>query len=137
MDIDHSLDTIAPTTPSGVITTTGAAVRLPVGTTVQRPAAPLKGEIRYNDSIAAFEIFDTKWESVARQSDGPQKSPVFNYNPDGSLASILYANGSTKTFGYSSGNLSQLVQVVNGSTKTKNFSYSGNQRLLQIVETVV
>jgi hypothetical protein len=136
MDFDHSLDTISPTLSTGVITTTGAAVRLPVGTTVQRPAVPVKGDIRYNDTLAVFEIFDTKWESIARQSDGPQKGPVFNYNPDGSLGSIAYANGSTKAFTYASGNLSRLVQVVNGSTKTKDFTYSGNQRLLQITETV-
>lgn len=136
MDISHNIETLSPADPTGVISIQGSALQLPVGTTAQRPALPIKGDIRYNDTLQVFEIFDTKWESVARQSDGPQKSPVFNYNPDGSLNNIVYANGSTKTFTYGSGNLTRLVQVINGSTKTKDFSYSGNQRLLQIVETI-
>lgn len=42
-----------------------SAIKLPVGTTGQRPVTPVKGDIRYNDTIGAVEVYDgTLWEEV-------------------------------------------------------------------------
>ena len=39
-------------------------IRIPAGTTVQRPATPLTGHIRYNTDDATFEGYGTAWGSL-------------------------------------------------------------------------
>jgi len=51
-------------------------------------------------------------------------TPVFSYNLDGTLDTITYSNGATKTFSYSSGQLAELVFVRDGVTITKTFNYT-------------
>jgi hypothetical protein len=44
---------------------TTEAIKIPVGTTVQRPATPATGQIRYNSTLAATEIYNgTAWDPV-------------------------------------------------------------------------
>ena len=44
---------------------TTEAIRIPVGTTVQRPASPVAGQIRYNSTISATEVYNgTTWDAV-------------------------------------------------------------------------
>jgi len=41
------------------------ALKIPVGTTVQRPASPATGQIRYNSTLQATEIYNgTTWDAV-------------------------------------------------------------------------
>ena len=44
---------------------TTEAIKIPVGTTVQRPASPVAGQIRYNSTISATEVYNgTSWDAV-------------------------------------------------------------------------
>ena len=44
---------------------TTEAIKIPVGTTVQRPASPVAGQIRYNSTISATEVYNgTTWDAV-------------------------------------------------------------------------
>jgi hypothetical protein len=44
---------------------TTEAIKLPVGTTAQRPGTPATGQIRYNSTLAATEIYNgTAWDPV-------------------------------------------------------------------------
>jgi hypothetical protein len=41
------------------------ALKLPVGTTVQRPASPVAGQTRYNSTLSAMEVYNgTSWDAV-------------------------------------------------------------------------
>lgn len=59
-------------TASGTLTVTGNAVfntteaiKIPVGTTVQRPASPVTGQFRYNSTVGEAEVYDgTVWKAV-------------------------------------------------------------------------
>jgi hypothetical protein len=47
------------------------AIAMPVGTTAQRPAAPVTGQIRYNSTLGAFEGYgSTTWGSLGGSSGG-------------------------------------------------------------------
>jgi len=39
-------------------------VRVPVGTTAQRPATGANGQLRYNSTTTALEVFNTSWKSL-------------------------------------------------------------------------
>ena len=44
---------------------TTEAIKIPVGTTAQRPASPVIGQIRFNSTLAATEIYNgTSWDPV-------------------------------------------------------------------------
>ena len=59
-------------TASGTLTVTGnaafnsvEAVKIPVGTTVQRPASPVAGQFRYNSTLDETEVYNgTLWKAV-------------------------------------------------------------------------
>lgn len=55
--------TFTPATGVTVFTGTGS-VRLPAGTTANRPAAPQVGMIRYNTNDNLFEGYDGQWQSL-------------------------------------------------------------------------
>ena len=44
---------------------TNTAVKIPVGTTVQRPATPVAGQLRYNSTLDQAEVYSgTEWKAV-------------------------------------------------------------------------
>jgi hypothetical protein len=44
---------------------TTEAIKLPVGTTLQRPASPVAGQTRYNSTLLAMEVYSgTSWDAV-------------------------------------------------------------------------
>ena len=45
--------------------TGSTAIRLPVGTTSDRPATPVNGQIRFNTDTQRFEIYYNAWQSIA------------------------------------------------------------------------
>lgn len=47
------------------IKTGSTAIQLPLGTTADRPVAPINGQIRYNTDSDRFEIYYNAWKSVA------------------------------------------------------------------------
>jgi len=59
-------------TASGLLTVVGnasfnsvEALKLPSGTTLQRPASPVAGQIRYNSTLSAAEVYNgTSWDAV-------------------------------------------------------------------------
>jgi len=61
------------------ITSTGA-IKVPVGTTAQRPTAST-GKIRYNSTTGAYEGYDgTSWSSLGGGATGGGGDQVFNLN---------------------------------------------------------
>ena len=65
------------------------AVAVPVGTTAQRPGTPLKGYIRYNDTLVQFEGYNgTLWGQIGGGATG------------GGTDRIFYLNGQTITQNY-------------------------------------
>jgi len=53
-----------------------------------------------------------------------QTKPTFAYNGDGTLSSITYSNGDSKTFTYSSGSLSIINEISGGRTYRKTLNYT-------------
>lgn len=59
-------------TASGLLTVVGnasfnsvEALKLPSGTTLQRPASPVAGQMRYNSTLSAAEVYNgTSWDAV-------------------------------------------------------------------------
>lgn len=77
-------------------------------------------------------------KSVWDAGDSRYISPSFTYNPNGSLAQIIYADTSYKTFTYTSDKLTQIDFYVVGSPSIirKTLTYSGDT-LLSITQTIV
>ena len=69
------------------ITTGSTAIRVPFGSSSQRPVAPVFGQFRYNTDIALLEFFD----GVTFQTISPSGSIVYtvdNFTGDGSTTSF-------------------------------------------------
>jgi hypothetical protein len=64
------------TTPATLTFSSNASVKLPIGTTAQRPGSPLGGMIRYNSDTDRFEGYTTTWGSIGGGATGgvPMKS---------------------------------------------------------------
>ena len=66
------------------------AVRVPVGTTAERPANSATGYLRFNSTLSSFEGYNgTSWDSVGGGATG------------GGTNKIFYLNGQTVTVDYS------------------------------------
>ena len=68
------------TTPATLTFSTTASVRLPNGTTAQRPGSPLGGMIRYNSDTTKFEGYTTTWGSIGGGATGGGSDEVFQEN---------------------------------------------------------
>jgi hypothetical protein len=82
-----SVGTLSSLTVSGDLSMTGTtALRLPSGTTAQRPASPINGMLRYNTSLGSLEGYaNGAWNSIGRPLGSQQ-------NPASSPAAILIDN---------------------------------------------
>ena len=117
-------------TVNGVPTfTTTSALKLPVGTTGQRPGTPVQGQIRYNTTTSNTEIYNgTTWEEVG---GGPFDATGGNtvIAPDTTVvsASFTSANGEsvTVTSGGHSVSVGQIVHIV-----TAVSGYSGDFQVI-------
>ena len=57
MDFDFTTETITPDS-TGILTISGTGgLEIPIGTSADRPVAPVQGTIRYNIDLESFEIF--------------------------------------------------------------------------------
>jgi len=68
------------TTPATLTFSTTASVRLPNGTTAERPGTPLAGMIRYNSDNTKFEGYTTTWGSIGGGATGGGTDEVFQEN---------------------------------------------------------
>ena len=68
------------TTPATLTFSSTASVRLPNGTTAERPGSPLGGMIRYNSDTDKFEGYTTTWGSIGGGATGGGSDEVFQEN---------------------------------------------------------
>lgn len=108
---------------------TTAALKLPVGTTGQRPGTPVQGQIRYNTTTSNTEIYNgTTWEEVG---GGPFDATGGNriIAPDTTVvsASFTSVNGESVvvTSGGHSVGVGQIVHIV-----TAVAGYSGDYQVI-------
>jgi hypothetical protein len=86
IDVPATIDVVAKTgdTMTGdlLINSTGR-LRIPVGTTAQRPGTPIKGDLRFNDTAAEFEGYNgTAWGAIGGGggAEGSGANAVFYEN---------------------------------------------------------
>ena len=87
---DSTVDIAGTTTIAGDLNLTGTgAAKLNVGTTAQRPASPVNGDIRYNSDLARYEGYSgSAWGSLGGGATG------------GGADTIFILNGQTVTVNY-------------------------------------
>lgn len=68
------------TTPATLTFSSNASIRLPNGTTAERPGSPLGGMIRYNSDTDRFEGYTTTWGSIGGGATGGGTDEVFQEN---------------------------------------------------------
>ena len=68
------------TTPATLTFSTTASIRLPNGTTAERPGSPTSGMIRYNSDTGSFEGYTTTWGSIGGGATGGGGDQVFQEN---------------------------------------------------------
>jgi hypothetical protein len=117
------------------------AITMPSGTTADRPASPINGQIRYNTDTSRFEIYYNAWKSIAIlgnstiikdtfTGDGSQQNFTLSVTPPAQNAPIVYLgnvhqnpgvaytiSSSTLTFGSAPG-LGQTIEVYHGFNST-------------------
>ena len=66
MDFDFLTDTIVATGPSGVLNISSiGGIVIPIGTTGERPSAPVNGMLRYSSTLTALELYiNDQWQYV-------------------------------------------------------------------------
>ena len=58
IDINHIGTTVVQTTPDGIDIVSTGSIKIPVGTTAQRPSSPVTGDLRWNSTEGEAEIYD-------------------------------------------------------------------------------
>jgi hypothetical protein len=93
-----------------VLTSSTTALRLPVGSTAQRPSTPESGYLRFNNSANIIEVFNgTEWISAQAQID----------------YQILATDGMTKTFSLNYSVLAEDIFVItNGVVQVPSVAYT-------------
>lgn len=101
------------------LTGTGA-LKLNVGTTAQRPASPVDGDIRYNSTIAKYEGYSgTSWGQLGGGATGGGSDTIFILNGQTVTTSYTIPTGSNAgTFGPVSIATGVTVTVPTGSVWT-------------------
>ena len=81
-----------------LIIDTSTALQLPTGTNVERPSAPVEGQIRFNEDTTKVEVYDgTDWVSVGGTSgaistqafSGDGSTTDFTLNSDADSATVM------------------------------------------------
>lgn len=106
--------TIAPTGNGILIIDTVSGLAIPASTTVDRPALPPAGTIRYNTTTGYIEVFDgVGWDSL--QTAGSTVINNQTITPDGSTSSYTLDQSSTSA---------GVLVTFNGVTQTPDTTYS-------------
>ena len=66
------------------------AIRIPVGTTAQRPNAPRAGDFRYNSTLTQFEGYTSEWGAIGGGAGAT----------GGGTDEMFWENGQTVTTNY-------------------------------------
>ena len=91
------------------ITGTGA-IKVPVGTTAQRPT-PAQGQIRYNTTDSSFEGYDgSAWGAIGGGSEN--SFIVYEYTATASQTTFSGADDNAATLAYTAGNIQVMLNGV-------------------------
>jgi len=93
------------------------AIRIPVGTTAQRPGSARAGEFRYNSTLSQFEGYGSVWGSIGGGATGGGSDTIFWENDQ--TVTTNYTIGNNKnagTFGPITINNGVTVEVGAGET---------------------
>lgn len=124
--IVRSLDTGRTAYVDGVMKfNTGAQVAIPTGTTVQRPASPQEGSIRYNTTDQVFEGYaDASWQGMGI---GYGSAPTYQG---------IIANGIDYEFTLNETPLSSagIIVALNGVVQEPEFSYRVEDNILMFID---
>lgn len=89
---------LQPDSDGTVIIDTNTALQLPTGTNVERPSAPVEGQIRFNEDSSKVEVYDgTDWITVGSTSgavsteafSGDGSTTDFTLNSDADSATVM------------------------------------------------
>ena len=110
---DSTVDIAGTTTIAGDLNLTGTgAAKLNVGTTAQRPASPVNGDIRYNSDLARYEGYSgSAWGSLGGGATGGGADTIFILN--GQTVTVSY----TIPTSYNAGTFGP-VSIASGVTVT-------------------
>lgn len=122
---------------AGTLTVTGnatfdttEAIKIPVGTTVQRPATPVIGQTRYNSTITAVEVYDgTDWVEQAKASAGYIKAfckvSGTTINSQFNIASVSNPSAGTYIFTFTTAmaDANYVISAMALQSATSNFCY--------------
>lgn len=119
----HWKDTLWPTIAASgetIVDLPGTtAMVVPIGTSAQRPAAPINGSLRYNTDLADFEVYNGGWAVVpsvagvvlSKLEDGDNNTEIYVENFSGVDDNII-----AFTMGDNSGTYVMPASVLNWST---------------------
>jgi hypothetical protein len=119
--ITNSTGSFTTLAASGNVDFTGNSyVKVPVGTTAQRPGTPAVGQIRYNSSLTTFEGYNgALWGSIGGGATGGNTDKIFYLNDQVITTNYTVAAGqNAMTAGAITINDDVLVTVPDGSTWT-------------------
>jgi hypothetical protein len=104
---------------------TTSAIKIPVGTTAQRPATPVIGEIRYNTNLLRSEIYNgTEWKAMGISPfDGTGGNVILEPSNTVSAATFTSTNGgknitvSLPSHNYTVGQVVEMVTTTAGYSR--------------------
>lgn len=102
-----------------VIQTGSSAIRIPSGSTADRPSTPINGQIRFNTDTSRFEIYYNAWKEVA--INGTVSIVKDSFTGDGTTVTFSLTKTPTST---------QTIMVFVGNVNQNPddaYTLSGNQ----------
>lgn len=102
-DAINALDVVGGVTAESAVFDGTGAVKLPVGTTAQRPT-PVQGQIRYNTTDASFEGYDgSAWGAIG--GAGESSFTLYEYTATSGQTTFSGADDNAATLDYTVGNI--------------------------------
>ena len=100
LDVSNSRIGIGTASPSTTLHVSATdAIRLPSGTTAQRPGSPANGDIRYNSTTSTIEGYaNSAWANLASGSElkDADEDTTVNVEPTSDLDEIHFSTGGSK-----------------------------------------
>ena len=76
--------------------TSNGGLVFPTGTTLERPAEPIAGTVRYNETTGTLEIYSNSWQDVGTGAGGGSGGG------GGAIGGVFYQNSNTITESFTS-----------------------------------
>jgi hypothetical protein len=89
------------------IKTGSSAIQLPIGSTADRPAAPVNGQIRFNTDVQRFEIYYNAWQQIAINGNVTIPKDTFTGDGTTTLFTLSYIPPSSTSILVFVGNVAQ------------------------------